>query len=58
VNSARKQLLAGASFANQQNGDAAARCYLSRKCDYFAECRTLTNDVRVPTVRRRLLRSD
>jgi len=30
MKSARKELLAGASLADQQNGDATARRYLSR----------------------------
>jgi hypothetical protein len=57
VDSTRKELFASAGLTDQQNGDAATRCYLSRECDNLADRGTLTDDVSVPAIRRRKLRS-
>jgi hypothetical protein len=57
VDAARKKLLAGTGLADQQNGDAATRCYLRRECDDLADGRALAYDVSVPAIRRRDLRS-
>ena len=57
VDTAREQLFSGPRLADEKNGNAATRCYLSRKCDDFADRGALTNYVGVPAITRGLLRS-
>jgi hypothetical protein len=48
VNAAGEELLPRSGFPHEQNGHAAARGYLSRERDYFANDQTVANDVRMP----------
>jgi len=57
VDATREQLLTGTRFADEQNGHAATCGYLGCQYDYVADCRALTDNVRVPAIRRRELRS-
>jgi hypothetical protein len=57
MDATREQLLTGPRLPNEQNRNAATGCHLGRQCDYFAERRALPDYVRVPSVRRRELRS-
>src|SRR6266550_5198293 len=58
MNAARKKLLSRPRLTNEQYGHAATRRHLSRQRYHLAEGSTLTDYVRVPAVRRCLLRSD
>jgi len=45
VHAAREELFSGSGLADQQHGHAAARGYLRRESDYFANNQTVANDV-------------
>lgn len=57
VDPAGEQLFSRARLTNDQNGQAAARRYLSRKGDDITNGWALADNVRAPAVGRRLLRS-